>query len=386
MRTVAIVLFIIFVISTAGCATNKDPDPVAPALLRDDIFPSYTLFPVETNREIFALGEDAIKFVNQTQAINHTPKQNISQLARQIFDHAELGLLYRSNANSVAAETFANRAANCLSLSILTYSMARAAGFTPQFYQVDIPEYWTRREGYNLLNGHINLRIAPTQNSQQITLRDVFVDVDFDPQAIRSHFKRVAIDKERVVAMFYNNKGADALLADRYTRAYAYFRAAAKTDPTLGQAWVNLGVVYRKQGEYAAAQQSYQKAIAMDEENLTAWENLAVLYRLSDRQDRADDIQARLRAKRQANPFYHFILGEEALDNGRTKQALSHYRQALKLDRRHHEVLFGLGKAYYALGDISRAEAYLTRAAAMADSAQDKHRYNSKLSALQTAN
>ena len=294
--------------------------------------------------------------------------------------------MYQGSANSIASETFDNRAANCLSLSVMTYAMAKAAGLMPQFYQVKIPEYWTRRDGYNLLNGHINLRIQPVPNSQQINLITPYIDVDFDPQTVRSRFERVPISKSRVVAMFYNNKGADALIANSYSRAYAYFRAAADADPTLGQVWVNLGVLYRKQEAYLAAERSYQQALGLNHENLTAWENLAILYNLTDRTEEAAAIQARITMKRQANPFYHFILGEEALDNESPKAALVHYRAAMRLDRTQHEVMFGMGRAYYELGDINKAEYFLGRAESLASSVQDKQRYRRKVSALQTSN
>ncbi|WP_232365081.1 tetratricopeptide repeat protein [Salinimonas marina] len=386
MQTIAIAVVAVVLIGTTGCATSNHPEPEQVQVLRDDLFPSHHLFSVETPDEIFALNADAKDFVRRTQVSQHDTHQNMRALLNQIFDYSELGLLYQGSANSIASETFDNRAANCLSLSVMTYAMARAAGLMPQFYQVNIPEYWTRRDGYNLLNGHINLRVQPMPNSQQLSLLTPYIDVDFDPQAVRSRFDRVPISKDRVVAMFYNNKGADALIANSYSRAYAYFRAAAKADATLGQVWVNLGVLYRKQDAYGAAENSYQRALSLNDENLTAWENLALLYRLTDRKEQAHTIQARITAKREANPFYHFILGEEALDNESPEAALVHYRAAMRLDRTQHEVMFGMGRAYYELGDITKAEHFLSRAANLASSDQDKQRYQRKISALQSSN
>ena len=386
MQTIAIAVIAVVLIGTTGCATSNHPEPEQVQVLRDDLFPSHHLFNVETPHEIFALNEDAREFVRRTQVSQHDTHENMRALLNQIFDYSELGLLYQGSANSVASATFDNRAANCLSLSVMTYAMARTAGLMPQFYQVKIPEYWTRRDGYNLLNGHINLRIQPVPNSQQINLITPYIDVDFDPQTVRSRFERVPISKSRVVAMFYNNKGADALIANSYSRAYAYFRAAADADPTLGQVWVNLGVLYRKQEAYLAAERSYQKALGLNHENLTAWENLAILYNLTDRTEEAAAIQARITMKRQANPFYHFILGEEALDNESPKAALVHYRAAIRLDRTQHEVMFGMGRAYYELGDINKARHFLGRAESLANSVQDKQRYRRKVSALQTSN
>lgn len=353
--------------------------------VRDDLFPRYTLFTPETSSEIFALSAQAIAFARGSQSPHYSDRANIKSLVSHIFDHSELGLLYRNNANTVARETFDNRAANCLSLSIMTYAMAKAAGLSPQFYQVEIPEYWTRRDGYNLLNGHINMRISPAKNMTDLRFSEAFIDVDFDPQAIRNLFKREPVNRKQVEAMFYNNKGADALIANSYSKAYAYFRAAVRADPGLSQAWLNLGVLYRKNDAFDAAEASYKQALTLNNDNLTAWENLAILYQYTDREQESREILARVESKRQDNPFYHFILGEEAMDSGDAHIALKHYQRAYRLDRTQHEVLFGLGKAYYELGDISQAERFLTRASEQVNNAQDKYRYLSKLSALQSA-
>ncbi|MEG3766044.1 tetratricopeptide repeat protein [Alteromonas sp. 14N.309.X.WAT.G.H12] len=312
--------------------------------------------------------------------------ENLKNLVRQIFHHSELGLQYKTDANSIASETFANQAANCLSLTIMTYAMARYAGYDATFYEVEIPEFWTRRQGMNLLNGHINLRVSLPSNIQHRQFTDDHVDVDFDPGVIRSDFPRNAISQNEVLAMFYNNKGADALLAKQNTQAYAYFKKAASLFDGFGSTWVNLGVVYRRMGAYDAAKASYEKALRLNDNNLTAWENLAVLYKIQGDKGMAGRISKRIEAKRDANPFYHYILGEEALDYGEPEMALKYFQRARQLDRTQPEILYGIGKAHYELGDIDKALAYLKLAAKHAPNERDQDRYLSKLSSLQSAN
>lgn len=365
-----------------GCASTdpvvKNPYPV----LRDDLFPSYTLFEPESEEKIFALDEDAMTFVNGTQSPHDNYESNIRSLVDNIFDYSALGLQYRGSANSIASETFQMQTANCLSLSIMTYAMAEHAGFDAQFYEVDIPEYWTRREGYSLLNGHVNLRITTPKEMNITRIKDDFVDVDFDPQAVREYFPRYKVSKKMVLSMFYNNKGADALIANSYSKAYAYFRKAAVLSPQLSQSWGNLGILYRKIDAYDAAEVAYKRALELEEDNLTAWENLAILYRFQGRVEEADEIVARVERRRDNNPFYHFLLGEEALAESDYEEALTHYRRAMRLDDSRHEIWFGLAKTYFELGDISRARAYIERAARYATNPQDENRYLSKLSVL----
>lgn len=380
-------LCLVFLLSCAliGCASTSPPVVLSPyPALHDELFTSYEAFPVETEEEVFYLSPEAKAFVDRATIISggSAHHKSVKKLVSAIFDHSEMGLLYRNNANSTADTTFNNRAANCLSLSIMTYAMAQHAGFEAKFYEVDIPEYWTRREGFSFLNGHINLRVGISKDPTVTNIGPSFADVDFDPQMLRNHFPRINVTKKRILAMFYNNKGADALIANSYTRAYSYFRAAAVLAPELEQSWVNLGVLYRMVGEYDYAQQSYEYALNLNENNLTAWENLAILHRHKGELDRADEIKVMVDFRRKSNPFYHFILGEQAFEEGRYEEALTFYQRALRLDDTRHEVVFGMSKVYYAIGDISSAERFLKRAVLLAPNEQDEHRYTSKLSSL----
>ena len=87
-------------------------------------------------------------------------------------------------------------------------------------------------------------------------------------------------------------------------------------------------------------------------------------------------------AKRKNNPFYHYILGEQAFDAGNIAKAIKHYKKGLKLDNFRHEILFGMAKAYHELGDVSEAQRFLERAVKYSPNEQDKQRYSSKLATL----
>lgn len=378
-------LVILPVLTLMGCQSTNYSVIDTKTLLNDEVFSGYKKVTIERPDEIFELDRDARAFVDSTQLKTQTENKNLKNLVRQIFDHSEHGLRYRSDANSVAVETFENQAANCLSLTIMTYAMAKHAGYDATFYEVDIPEYWTRRDGVNLLNGHINLRISLRNNSKKNQMSEDYIDVDFDPQAIRDDFHRQAVSKNKVIAMFYNNKGADALLAGNDLLAYAYFKEAATFYDGFGSTWVNLGVLYRRMGQFDLAQSSYENAIALDDDNFTAWENLALLFRLQGKDKDAESIRRKVIAKREANPFYHYILGEEALDIGKPDEAVAHFNRARRLDRTRHEILFGLGKAHLELGDIARAKKFMELAAKHAVDAQDEYRYLNKVSMLQSS-
>jgi tetratricopeptide (TPR) repeat protein len=354
----------------------------SPTLLDDSLFPSYGLFPVETPEEIFYLDEEAQQFAERAVYESSASEKNVKRLVKSIFGRSEHGVLYRNSANTTANTTFSNRAANCLSLSIMAYALAEHAGLKATFYEVDIPEYWTRRDGFSLLNGHINLRVSVPNEPLLVSIGSSYADIDFDPQMIQSDFPRNAVPKERVLSMFYNNKGADALVANSYSRAYSYFRAAAILSPSLQQSWVNLGVLYRMVGAYEQAELAYKHALTINDSHLTAWENLAILYIHQERDEEAKAITEMVEARRRSNPYYHFILGEQDYDEGKYARAIEHYQRALRIDDSRHEILFSLARTYHQLGDINNAQRYLEKAVRHSPNEQERSRYMSKIAAL----
>jgi len=369
----------------SGCTSNPEValQPAGPLnYLHDEVFPNHREYAVESEEAIFSLDETARAFVRNTVDGLENYEEKMQVLVDRIFDHSQLNLLYASDANTTASQTFHNRAANCLSMSIMTYALAQEAGFKVRFRDVHIPEYWSRREGQRLLSGHLNLVLLPPEGPDVI---NVFVRgriVDFDPQPAQSQFPRTVISRDTVLAMFYNNKGVDALIDNDLDHAYAYFRAGAEAAPHFDPVWVNLGYLYRLKGEYQYAEQSYQQALGIDPDNSAGWENLARLYRYMDRIDEADAITERIENKRLSNPHYHLMLGDGAYESRQHGKALEHYRRALTLDGGNHETHFALAKVYFQLGSVERSENHLRRAMKASPSAQERERYEGKLSLI----
>ena len=365
-----------------GCKSTSNVIIEPATFLYDQGFDGYENIPIETEQHVFELDQAAKDFAKQSLGSFTDSTEQMMDFIRQIFDHSRFNLLYQGDANTTASQTFHARAANCLSMSIMTYSLAREAGFGVKFQEIDIPEYWTRRAGYSLLNGHINLEMEPRLKPNVYTYPSLAYQVDFDPQSGLKRFPKKFVSKQYVLSMFYNNKGADALLAKNFTKAYAYFRAAIKLTPKFDSAWVNLGFLYRLNNYYEQAENAYQQALIIDPDSLTAWENLGYLYKYSDQPEKAEDIFSKVEFKRKNNPYYHLNLGEEEFENDHLENALQHFRKALSLDKSQHEIYFGLAKTYYQLGEIERSEKYLKQAKRKSRSQQEQEKYQGKLDLL----
>lgn len=369
----------LIIVVFSGCQQAvRGPDSVS-AYLHDELFPGHESVGIETMEQVFAIDDNMKAFVNQQVKVKDTQQEQIKTLARGIFEHSDIALLYQNDANTTAIETFANKAANCLSLTIMTYALADYAGFGVSFQQVNIPELWVRRDGASMLNRHINLKVyeRPDNHVYLITRRDY--TVDFNQLNGSRWFPERVIDKNRVLSMFYNNKGVDALLVGDQIRAYAYFKKGIITDPTLVDNYTNLGLLYRRNGKNDWAKANYLLSLKLAPDDGTTLENLASMYAETGRLSEANKIKRNLNKKRQENPYYHYLLGEEALDVHDLHMAKRHFREAISLQGRNHEFYFAMAKTLYLLGETESSQHYLKLAKKYSDSRPEELRYQMKL-------
>ncbi|XOV80610.1 MAG: tetratricopeptide repeat protein [Aestuariibacter sp.] len=382
MAKLKMYLLLLLTTTLLGCSSTQTPVIAANPHFLDLSFEGFEKYHIESEKEVFGLSEEARRFVIRKLQSKHDPTVRMETLVREVFNRTDFNLIYDGTANTIASETFANKTANCLSLSIMTYALAKEAGLGVVFQEIDIPEYWTRREGYSMLNGHVNLKLSQAKDPSRYYFDTRSMIVDFDPFSPKKHFPSVRAGRERILAMFYNNKGADALISGEFRHAYAYFREALIVDKQFQSAWINLGILYRMTGHWDWAEKTYSSALALNDNNLTVLENMAVLYDVQGLEKKAQKIMEKVHTKRRSNPYYHYIQGEQELENGEYELALAHYRKAISLDKSKHEFYFGMAKTYAELGDVDKSQFYLKRAKRSANFDDQKSRYQSKLDLL----
>lgn len=377
---------ILLLCSLSACTnTHKKPALIAPEMTNN---PSFTVLPVENSAEIFVLNDKITQQLDLAFPTHKRDLNNTKKLLNFLLENGDASLSYQAGATLTANQAYSDLNANCLSLSILAYSMAEYLGLDGQFQTVHIPEYWAVSNGYNLLTGHINLVVTQRRNSNTssnityLYTSENSLVIDFDPNSRGEKFKTTPITKQRITAMFYNNKGATAMLNGQHDLAYSYFLAATKADENYSGAWGNLAVLLRLHSQYANAELAYNFAIALNPDNNTALGNLALLYQLTERGELADEILTKLDLKRQTNPYYHVALGNDAYLIKNYQDAIKHFNKAKLIDRQIHDSYFGLARTYYQLGDFKQAYTQLRFANKHADFEHDKQRYHNKLQAL----
>jgi len=361
-------------------ASTKIP---AESLYLDQLFTVPDSFYIESEHEIFMLDDEMHFMVENTLNTTKDPKKKAMKLLRHIFSQEKIALNYSSNANLTARDTYHSQTANCMSLTIMAYALAKEANLNVEFQQVDVPEYWVRNGQYNLLTGHVNLLIKPTKYPEKnLVFGNDNIQIDFDPFVVKQTFRKRVISKKTVLAMFYNNKGGQALVNEQYNVAYQYFKAATLVDSTFSPTWGNLAVLYRLTDNLNTAEKAYRYAIEISPSNLTALTNLALLLRSQQKNLEADEIESRLLLKRKKNPYYHAVLADEAYYKHDYQQALMHYKRAMRLNKNIHEFYFGIAKVYYQMNRLPEAERAMRKALSLNKIKSTEYQYVAKLNFL----
>ncbi len=342
---------------------------------------------VESEQQIFQLDHSLKQQLSAYVQTRKSADEIAYSVLSFLLTNGDNSLSYQSTSTQTASQSYQNLNANCLSLSILAYSLAEHLGLKARFQKVHIPEYWALNQGFNLLTGHINLAIdnkTKLKDSSLVYQRNQRLIIDFDPNSRQARFATSSLSKKRVTAMFYNNKGSEALVNKQFDLAYSYFKAAINTDSSFSASWGNLGVLFKQLGDLKQAEQMYRYAIALNADNNTAQGNLALLYKLTDRVAEGDKLLAELDRKRQTNPYYHISLGNSDYVSGDYTNAISHYKKANAMSPTLHESHFGLARSYFELNNITKAEFHLRKARKKADFVHEIQRYDNKLIALKS--
>lgn len=349
----------------------------------DDVFVGYQDVSIESERDIYALDEDMKNFIDGKIATITDPYERAQKILHKFFSQSTHTIHYQNSADLTARQSYHQNAANCLSLTILTYALADEAGLKVQFQEVDIPEYWVRDGDFNMLTGHVNLRVVGDKKSPfRIIWGTNNLIIDFDPYTAKKKFSHHSVSKNRITAMFYNNKGANALADRDFSRAYAYLKKSVETDDQFSAAWGNLGLLYKLNDEFAIAEDVYNISIALKHTNYNTWNNLQILLLEQGNTARAQKISKLLIKARKKNPYYHALLGNEAYYRKDYKIAIKHYNRARKMQPGEHEFYFGLAKTYYKLGDLKLSQYHLKKAKKLAPFKDLEEKYQGKLNLL----
>ncbi len=300
----------------------------------------------------FALNDEMATWVDRSVA-ESAREDRFGSLVDAVMNSSLLGVEYEAGRTGSAVEVFESRKANCLAFTHMFVGMARELGLPAYFVEMSHVENFEREGDLIVISDHVAVGIGP---------RHAMRVVDFGLRNDERGFRVSRISDLTATALYYSNRGAEALRAERFEEAVEWLEDAVRIDPELASAWANLGVAQRRSGRTAEAERSYRRALEVDPGASSALVNLAVLLRLDGRSEEADELLLLADAKRNRNPFTYIVLGDLSLRYGRLDEAERFYTRARRLGPDEAAPAAALGEVLLRRGERKSAEKLLRRA------------------------
>lgn len=380
MRSLSFLLPLAALLS--ACAATP-PAPERPdALFADRMFAA----PTEriSTADVFTMSDEMKRYLAVDIASQLRTKGPQSGLIEALYRRAQLKLDYDTAITKTASEAFATRSGNCLSLVIMTAAFARELRLPVRYQSAYLEETWSRDGTLLFASGHVNVTLG-RRIIDAGTTRDLSpLTIDFLPPEDIHSMRVRDIGEETVLAMYANNRAAEALARGMLDDAYAWAAQALRNDPTFMSAYNTLGVVYLRHGDLAQAERVFDHVLANDARNTRALANLAETYKREGRDADASAARTRLASIESFAPFHFFNLGLEAARRSDWLTARDFFAREVARADYYHEFHFWLGVADWQLGDVAQADKHLRLAMDNSTTRGQHDLYAAKLAWLQS--
>ncbi|HEX7375069.1 MAG TPA: tetratricopeptide repeat protein [Steroidobacteraceae bacterium] len=305
------------------------------------------------------------------------PRERVRRLAADLIaPHSPLAIRYSEEDTLTASEVLRRREGNCLSFSALVVQLARLAGLEAHFQDVPVLPQWRVAGGTFVVERHVDA-VVP--------LGAVDGVIDFRPPTAATYTRATLISDANATARYFGNLGVERFTAGDLEGAYRLYRRGLEIDRRAAMLWLNLGVVYARNGQWQDAEHAYRTTLALSPGDLSAMNNLALTLEQLGDADGAKRLQAKVAHYRLRNPYFLFWQGERSLQSGDASAAIEWFRKATSRLPKEADFHFALARSYLAAGRRSDAERSLDDALHWAQTEKLRERYRAEFAALQGA-
>ena len=366
-----------------GCAVTSVPRTAAPpdAFFRDAQFAA----PIQAVNpdDVFAMSDAMTRYLRVDIARQLRSEGPARGLVTALYRRDQLKLDYDTLTTRNAAQAFEARQGNCLSLVLMTAAFAKALDLQVSYQTVDVDEIWSRADGMAFLNSHVNVTIGPravrTVNGYDPGRH---MTIDFLPADQILGHRNKPVSEVTVVAMYLNNKAAEALSAGQLDEAYAWARAGILHAPDFLSPYNTLGVIYTRHGDLSAAEQVFNHVLEIQPNDRTALANLSGLLTKQNRVAQAQLLDARLKQLEPYPPYYFFQLGRQAMERGEYRAASEMFTKEVQRADHSSEFHFWLSVAHFRLGELAQARKQMSLAVENSNTRSEQALYGAKLARL----
>jgi Flp pilus assembly protein TadD len=380
MRATRRVLAVLATAVISSCATyDRTPELLVSQQVSTEMLLDTSPLAAGTERvdlsqiDVLELSPLMIEFLDRWIDRYQGDNPKLRRLLYAVMGDGTFNLIY-DDTTRTAQETFFDQRGNCLSFTNMFIAMSRYVDLDAKFQEVIVPPDWSVVGQTFILNKHVNVHVA----------MDLGVDklVDFNMADFRISYDRQIVSDSRGHAHYFNNIGVERMLDGDAPLALAYFHESIRRGKAFSPAWVNLGILYNREGYPNYAEAAYLKALDVDGSSLVAMSNLASLYEQEGRGELAAQYQSKVQSHRMQNPYYRYQLARLAFDNGDYTTAIDHLKFAVRKNRNDDSFYFLMSLSYLNSSDKKEARHWMKKAEEVAEMDEDKKRYHNKLDLL----
>lgn len=361
------------VLSLSGCSSLVQKSPyVADEQVLDRALSGQLILGQSVTQEqlpdvdLFALTPAMKSFAEQAVGKRKSPDAKAEAIHYALLESTAAGgrgISYSADLTTTGAEAFEQRQANCLSYTLLYVAMARHVGLKAEVNEVMLPPTWnmSRANSY-LFMRHINAKVMMPKSlisfsllrqGRVIDVGDIVVDLEL--RRFRNRYKQELIDEDHTAAQFYNNRGMELSTLGDQRGAFLHLRKSLEMVDDASYIWGNLGTFYRRQGFLVEAEAVYLHGLSINPNDFTIMHNLSALYVDMGNPLRHEEFKKRVRAHRNANPYFMYKRAEDFADAGDYNKARSLIEKAIdkeELEPRFYRVA---AEVYEKMGDHKKA-------------------------------
>ena len=346
----------------AACASGGVTEQAPPPLFDDAQFAAASE-PVDP-ADVFKLSPAMHDYINEKIRPYANTAGLRQALTNALYSRSRLQLDYDATMTRNAAQAFDARSGNCLSLVIMTGAFAEALGLDVNYQEITTDEMWSRAGDMYFMSGHVNLQLE-RRYADSIGRFDRVgtYTIDFMPSPDSVGLHARSIGQKTILAMYMNNRAAEAMLRGQLDDAYWRVRDALRIDPSFLSAYNTLGVIYLRHHDPARAERVLRSALEHAPGNPRVMANYAQALHGVGRHDEASAYEARLAAIEPYPPFYFFNRGRAAMQAGDARAARELFKKELERDPDYHEFHYWLALADFQARPDRRGAARTLRGA-----------------------
>ncbi|MFT4731598.1 MAG: tetratricopeptide (TPR) repeat protein [Gammaproteobacteria bacterium] len=386
-RYMKIFTVIIIAIFTSGCVSNVEhqlgknaQSTPATGLLTPPAI-QYSLFDRQDLKveDIFAL--TPLQKSHFLSYFNDKKHENIRGHVRVANYIQEFSVNFSYQGKTLSAtDAFDQKTGNCLSLAILSTAFIKETGLRFQYNKVHSEPTYQRYDNIELVSSHVNVTILSALNTTGALWISGSITIDYFRG--NNSFNSVVASPEEVEVMFWNNLSSEAIIAGNLDLAFSYALKANSIDPLYPETLNLFAILYNRKGHSEYAYSVYDFMDKNEIVSFSAIDNfVSLLVNIGDTK-RAAVLSNKIQHINDDNPYTWLYRGIAHLEKGEYVLAERYLLKSENYGPYLDEPLFNLAKLYAQQNRVKEARVALLKAKELANTSDDKRRYQAKIYSL----